>query len=72
MMTSEDFRLRQLADLRATYPSLPEADILEVYRRVTHIRWFPTWDDDELALRSYYRNDGVPCGFNIDEIDPRS
>jgi hypothetical protein len=59
MKPSEFFRLTYLTCLRAKYPGVPEPDVLEVYRRTTHLIWSSTWDDDELAVRSYYRSCGV-------------
>jgi hypothetical protein len=55
MKPSKFFRLIYLECLRAKYPDVPEHDVLEVYRRTTHLIWSSTWDDDELAVRSYYR-----------------
>jgi hypothetical protein len=59
MKPSKFFRSTYLTSLRAKYPGVPEADVLEVYRRTTHLIWSATWDDDELAVRSYCRSGGV-------------
>jgi len=48
--------MEHLGSLRREYPDYSEADLNEIYQRFTSLIWRERWDDDELALRSYYRN----------------
>jgi hypothetical protein len=56
MRASDFLRMKHFDYLRKEYPDFPEADLGEIYRRTTNLIWRESWDRDQLALRSYYRN----------------